>query len=594
MTNAALAGHVAELADLMALDGAGPHRIRHYRRAATAIRRFEHPLSELIGAGADLTGVPGIGKGLAGVLQDLVLRGSSPRLQGYRTRIPAGLLEVMRLGGVGAARARVLRDAGIDSVAGLEDAIASRRIYGVDGFGPGVVKRVRGSLAARADLAGKVLLPQADRVAARLVAHLRRAGIEPCLAGDIRRRTEVVGTVDAVCGAAAGALWNAMADIGDARLDGSRGDNPVLAGLEGVDARLVAAPPDRVEAIAHHLTGPPPYIEALVARAHGRGLELTPTGIAGGRRPATGGAQPAARTGQPATGGAQPATGGTQSPTGGEAAIYERLGLPRIPPELREDAGTIERAESGIPRLVTHGDIRGDLHMHTTWSDGAATLRRMVDAAAERGYAYVAITDHSPSTRVVAGLDAARLRAQAAQIERVQEARLREARENEALPAIRVLRGCEVDILPDGSLDLVVASVHSSLDMSRAQMTRRIVSAIENPFVDVLGHPTGRKLGRRPPCAMDLEAILRTAAALDVAIEVNAGPRRLDLDHTGLRLCGELGVKVVVSSDAHSVAQLDNIRYGVDQARRGWLQADQIVNTRTCGQLLEWLGRRRA
>lgn len=616
MTNAALAGHVAELADLMALDGAGPHRIRHYRRTATAIRRFEHPLSELIGAGADLTMVPGIGKGLAGVLQDLVLRGSSPRLQGYRTRIPEGLLEVMRLGGVGATRARVLRGAGIDSVAALEDAIASRRIYGVDGFGTGVVRRVRGSLAARAHLAGKVLLPEADRVAAELVAHLRSAGIESCLAGDVRRRTEVVQTVDAVCGAAAGALWDAVRGIGDARVGGSRGDNPVLAGLEGVDARLVAAPPDRVEAIAHHLTGPPPYIEALVARAHARELELTPMGIAGRRGPATGGKRPATGGGQPATGGERPATSGKRPATGrgqpatsGEAEIYERLGLPLIPPELREDAGTIERAESGIPQLVKRGDIRGDLHMHTTWSDGAATLRRMVDAAAERGYAYVAITDHSPSTRVVAGLDAARLRAQSAEIERVQEARLQEARlqearDQEAPPAIRVLRGCEVDILPDGSLDLddetlaeldlVVASVHSSLDMSRAQMTRRIVSAIENPFVDVLGHPTGRKLGRRLPCALDLEAVLRTAAALDVAVEVNAGPRRLDLDHTGLRLCGELGVTVAVSSDAHSVAQLDNIRYGVDQARRGWLQADQIVNTRTCGQLLEWLGRRRA
>lgn len=565
MTNAALAWHIAELADLMALDGIGPQRVRHYRRAATAIRRFEHPLADLIGAGADLTRLPGIGKGLAGVLADLVLHGSSERLQRYRARIPAGLLDVMRLAGVGATRARVLRGAGVDSLAALEDAVATRRIYELDGFGPGVVKRVQDSLAARAELAGRGLLPQADRVAARLVAALQGAGIEPCLAGDIRRRAEIVAVVDVVCGAAPGALWDALGGVGDARVDGSRGDNPVLARLEGVDARLVAAPLDRVEAVAHHLTGPQRYIEALAARARATGLELTPTGIAG----------------------AGPATGG-------EAGIYEQLGLPWIPPELREGADTVERAGSGIPRLVTRGDIRGDLHMHTTWSDGAATLRRMVEASAERGYGYVAITDHSPSTRVVAGLDAARLRAQAAEI-----ARLRDE-----LPAIRVLRGCEVDILPDGSLDLddetlaqldlVVASVHSSFDTSGTRMTRRIISAMENPFVDILGHPTGRKLGRRPPCSVDLEEILHAAAALDVAVEVNASPRRLDLDYRGLRLCGELGVKVVVGSDAHSVAQLDNIRYGVDQARRGWLQADQIVNTGTRGQLLEWLGRRRA
>ena len=566
MTNAALARHIAELADLMALDGAGPQRVRHYRRAATVIRRFEHPLADLIGAGADLTRVPGIGKGLAGMLADLVLHGSSKRLQGYRARIPARLLDVMRLPGVGATRARVLRGAGVDSLAAIEDAIASRRIYGLDGFGPGVVKRVQGGLAARAELAGKALLPQADRVAARLVAALHGAGIEPCLAGDIRRRTEIVAVVDVVCGAAPGALWDALGGIGDARADGSRGDNPVLARLEGVDARLVAAPPGRVEAVAHHLTGPQRYIEALAARARATGLELTPTGIGGGAGPAT----------------------------AGETGIYERLGLPWIPPELREGADTIERAGSGIPRLVAHGDIRGDLHMHTTWSDGAATLRRMVEASAERGYDYVAITDHSPSTRVVAGLDAGRLRAQAAEIARVQE----------ELPAIRVLRGCEVDILRDGSLDLddetlaqldlVVASVHSSFDMSGTRMTRRIISAMENPFVDVLGHPTGRKLGRRLPYGVGLEEILCAAAALNVAVEVNASPRRLDLDYRGLRLCGELGVEVVIGSDAHSVAQLDNIRYGIDQARRGWLQADQIVNTGTRGQLLDWLDRRRA
>ena len=566
MTNAALAWHVAELADLMALDGAGLHRIRHYRRAATAIGRFEHPLADLIGAGADLTQVPGIGKGLAGVLADLVLRGSSARLDEYRARIPADLVDVVRVAGVGATRARTLHAAGVDSIARLEDAIASRRIHGLDGFGPAVVKRVQDGLAARAQLAGKALLARADEVAARLVAALRGAGVEPRLAGEVRRRTEIVAVVDVVCGAAPGALWDALGDEGAAHVEGGRGDNPVQASVEGVNARLVAVPPDRFEAAALHLTGPPSHIEALAARARQRGLELTPAGLADGG----------------------------DWVVLGEAGIYERLGLPWIPPEVREGADSFERAKSGTEGLVTPGDIRGDLHMHTTWSDGAATLRRMAAAAADRGYDYVAVTDHSPSTGVVAGLDAARLRAQAAEIAQVQE----------ELPQIRILRGCEVDILPDGTLDLddealaeldlVVASVHSSLDMSGARMTRRIVSALENPFVDILGHPTGRQLGRRLPCAFDLEEILRSAAALDVAVEVNASPRRLDLDHRGLRRCGELGVDVVVASDAHSVAQLDNIRYGVDQARRGWLQAHQIVNAKSRGQLSAWLSRRRA
>ena len=324
--------------------------------------------------------------------------------------------------------------------------------------------------------------------------------------------------------------------------------------------RLVAAPPSRVEQIAHHLTGPPAYIEALQARARSRGLELTPMGI------------------------------GDED---GEAGIYERLGLPRIAPELREDGRTIERAEAGLPRLVECGDIKGDLHMHTTWSDGAATIRRMAQAAADRGYSYIAVTDHSPSTRVAGGLDAQALRAQGEEIDRVQR----------DFAEIRILRGCEVDILPDGSLDhddevladldLVVISVHSAFEMSEVRMTDRIIRAMENPLVHILGHPTGRKLGRRNPYPVDLHEVLRAAARLKVAVEVNSNPRRLDLDHRGLWLCGELGVSVVVNSDAHSVARLDNVRYGVDQARRGWLQARHIVNTGALAEVLHWIRQRR-
>ncbi len=585
MTNPALAGFVAELADLMALDGTGPQRIAHYRRAATAIRRFEHPLSELIEAGTDLTRVPGIGRGLAGVLEDLVLRGSSSRLEEYRDRIPAGLPAVMRLDGVGATRARTMHDAGVDSPEKLREAIADRTIYQLDGFGPGVVSRLRRAIAARAALAGKSLLSQADRTAASLAASLRSAGIEPRLSGEVRRRTEIVSTVDVVCEAGPEALWDATSGLRDMRREGSRGDNPILATYEGVKIRLVAAPPERAEAVTHHLTGPPPYIEALVDRARQRGLQLTPTGIAVGS-----GADADERA---ACGGADPITDDAESLRSGETGIYERLDLPWIAPEIREDASTVERAESELPRLVTCGDIRGDLHMHTTWSDGAATLRRMVEAAAAKGYSYVAITDHSPSTGVPSGLDAGALRAQSAEIARVQE----------ELPEIRIWRGCEVDILRDGSLDLdddtigrldlVLASVHSSFDMTEARMTARIIRAMENPFVDLLCHPTGRKLGRRPPYPLDLEEVVRAAAALDVAVEINGSPRRLDLDHRGLRLCGRLGAKVAITSDAHSVARLDNIRYGVDQARRGWLQANQIVNAGSLGEVSRWIARRR-
>lgn len=561
----------------MALDGASSHRVAHYRGAATAIRRFHHSLADLIAAGTDLTGVRGIGKGLAGILADLVLRGVSPRLEEYRDRIPAELVELVRLDGLGATRARTLRRAGIDSVGRLEEALEKREVHRLEGFGPAVVSRLRRSLAARRALAGRSLLPDADLAAGKMVAALQGAGLEARVAGDIRRRVEVVEMVDIVCGASPEVLRHTAAACTGVPPDEVPGDNPVHLTLDGVAIRLVAAPPDVLDQVAHHLTGPPAYIEALAARARSRGVELTPTGVAGA----------------PADGELIGMGGGVTGAGGSESAIYEALALPWIAPELREDAGTLERAEAGLPSLVRHRDIRGDFHMHTTWSDGAATLRRMVEAAVREGYSYVAITDHSPSTGVTGGLNAAALRSQASEIARVQD----------DFPGIRILRGCEVDILPDGSLDLeddilaeldlVLISVHSAFGMTESDMTDRIIRAMHNPLIHVLCHPTGRKLGRRPGYPVDVPEVLRAAAALDVAVEVNGIPRRLDLDHRGLWLCGELGVKVVVSSDAHSVPGLGNMRRGVDQARRGWLQASDIVNTHPLNEVLTWIGQRR-
>ena len=564
MTNAELGGFVAELADLMALDGVGRHRVSHYRRAATAIRRFDHSLAALIQGGADLSRVPGIGKGLAGYLGDLVRDGMSPRLERYRGRVPAGLRDVLRLDGIGVTRARALRDAGVDSVEKLGEALANGELRAVRGFGPGVLSRVQRGLAAMAALSGKSLLPEADRAAGKVLASLRGAELVAEVAGEVRRRLEIVGAVDIVCAADPEVLWTTAGDCPGAALSGGQGGNPVEASVDGVRTRLWAVPRGVIGAVAHHLTGPPAYLEALEDRARREGLELTPAGL-----------------------------DGAEVEGDAEDAMYTALGLPWIPPELRRDATTIARADRGLPRLVERGDIKGDLHMHTTWSDGTATVRRMVEAAVGRGYLYVAITDHSPSTGVVAGVDAAGLRAQAAEIARVQADH----------PGIRVLRGCEVDILPDGTLDLddetlseldvVLASVHSVFDMTEARMTDRIIRAMENPFVDILCHPTGRKLGRRGSYPVDVPEILRAARDLDVAVEVNGSPRRLDLDHRGLSLCGELGVRVVVSSDAHSVTRLENVGYGVDQARRGWLQSSQIVNTGTLGEVSAWIGRRR-
>ena len=276
-----------------------------------------------------------------------------------------------------------------------------------------------------------------------------------------------------------------------------------------------------------------------------------------------------------------------------ELAIYRTLALPWIPPELREDDHTITRAKAGVPRLVTRDDITGDLHMHTTWSDGAVSVRRMAEAAAALGHRYIAITDHSPSTGNSGGLTGGELRAQAEEI----------ARARKHVPAVCILQGCEVDIRSDGSLDLnndvlagldlVIASVHTGFDMTRSQMTRRIIKALQNSHVRILAHPTGRKLGQREGYPVDLAAVLQAASDLGVAVEANANPRRLDLGREGLWLCRELGVRVVINSDAHSVADLGNIRYGVDQARRGWLANEHIVNTGATEDVLAWLDRSR-
>ena len=600
MTNAELAARIAELADLMALEGGDAYRVSHYRRAATAVRRFHHSLAGMIETGTDLRTVPGIGKGLATLLGDLVRRGSSPRLDEYRARVPAGLPAIMRLDGVGATRARTLRDAGVDTLARLDAALDNRRIRRLDGFGPGVVSRIRRSLAARRALDGRMLLVEADRAAEWMTDALDGAGVEFRLAGDIRRRTEVVATVDIVCSAAADALWDLAGGVAGARQEGSRGDNPLQLILDGVRIRLVAARREVLEAVAHHLTGPPAYLDSLAMRARELGLELTPAGIVRGadeglsQAPGSEAASAGAGPTEAAVSEAARAEAAPTETAATEASLYKALALPWIAHELREDSTTIERAGAGLPSLVTHGDIRGDLHMHTTWSDGAATLDRMAAASLARGYRYIAITDHSPSTAITGGLDGPSLRAQATEIARVQE----------GLSGMRILRGCEVDILPNGSLDiedeflseldLVLVSVHSSFDMSEARMTRRIIRAMENPLVHVLCHPTGRKLGRRAPYPVDLDEVLRAAAALNVAVEINANPRRMDLDCRGLQRCGRLGVKVVVSSDAHSVASLDNMRYGVDQARRGWLRPDQILNAGTPAELLDWAARRRA
>lgn len=568
MTNGALAAALADLADLLALDGGDAHRIAHYRGTATAIRRFEHPLADMIEAGIDLTQVPGIGEGLARFIGELVADGRSPRLEDLRVRIPPGLLEIMRLDGVGTTRARTLwKQGGVESVSELEAALGGRGLHGLDGFGPGVASRIRRGLSARGETDGRAPPSAADRAAAELGEALEGRGLSWLPAGDIVRRLETVGDIEMVVATTPVELWDALSTTDGWTLTNARGANPVTLSLgKGAHARLVAADPDQVEAVAHYLTGPAEYIEALADLATAHGMTLTPLGLARG----------------------------PDVEIQGEQEMYDALDLPRIPPELRVDATTIERVQNqGLPDLIDRATVTGDLHMHTTWSDGAASLERMVRAASDRGYQYIAITDHSPSTGPVGGLDAAALTSQREEIESVQE----------DFPDVKILAGVEVDILPDGTLDLdddalsrldiVVASVHSAFELGEARMTQRIIRALSNPLVHILAHPMGRKLGRRLGYPVDMSAIIDAAEELDVALEVNGNPRRLDLSAEWLWQCMERGVNVVVSSDAHSVERLDNVDYAVDQARRGWVETPQVLNTKEVSDVLEWTRRRR-
>ena len=566
MSNSRLAEALSELADYMALDGGDGHRIAHYRGTSTAIRRFEHSIADMVKGGVDLTQVPGIGKGLAGFLEELIRSGRSERLGDYRDRIPSGLLEVMHLEGVGATRARTLwREAGIESLDDLRPALEGRSILSLEGFGPGVVSRVRRGIRAREQLEGSFLLLDADRAVAEATRLLEQEDVAWAPAGEVARRTETVSIVDIVAGLEPEDLWEQV-DASPLGVSVPRGSNPLaFESAAGPPVRITAVGPEEVEAVAHHLTGPAPFLAALGDEAGRQGLSLTPMGLVQGDLRIT-----------------------------RVADLYETLDLPLVPPELRVDGTSISRvARDGVPPLIQPEEVKGDLHVHTTWSDGAASLERVVAAAASRGYEYVAITDHSPSTGAVAGLDGEALASQRDEIFRVQE----------RFPAIRILTGIEVDILPDGSLDLpddvllsldvVVASVHSAFEQDEATMTRRIVRAMENPAVQVVGHLTGRKLGRRLGYPVDLHAVLDAAAECDVAIEVNGSPRRLDLDWQGLWQCRERGVNVVVTSDAHSIARLDNVRYAVDQARRGWLETRHVANTKGLSDMLSWIRRRR-
>jgi DNA polymerase (family 10) len=568
LSNAAIAQYFDELGDLYELDGAVVHRVLAYRNGAKAIRDAPVSVARLTREGR-VTELPGIGKTLEEKIRTLLDTGSIPALDKLRAKFPPGLVEMTRLPGLGPKRAKRLFDElGIDSLEALRVAAESGKLRGVRGFGPKFEEQVLAAFAAGiADRpAPRFLLPKALGIAEQVMGALRAhpAAERVELAGSARRLVDSVKDLDIIATASdPGALTAAFADLDVIESAGGAGENAVRgrthSGLN-VDVRVVE--PAQFGNLLQHFTGSRDHNLQLREAAVRRGLHVSEYGIL------------------------DDATGETTR-CATEEEVYERLGLAWIPPELREGRGELEAAaDGGFGRLVEEGDLRGDLHTHTVLSDGRNTIEEMAQAALERGYEYLAHTDHSATHGFGNHVTADQLKAQ---IERVRELDAR-------LDGIRLLIGTETNILPDGSpdyddellaqLDWVVGSVHTSFGMSEAEMTRRLVAACEHPYIDQIGHPTGRKIERRKPYAVDMHAVIEAAARTGTMLEINAAPDRRDLDDVHARAAAEAGVPILVNSDAHGVRELALVRWGIATARRAWLTADQVANTRPLDEFL--------
>jgi DNA polymerase (family 10) len=579
MQNLEIASALSEVADLLEIQGANPFRIRAYRNAARTVNDLTRSLSEMMDSEEDLTELPGIGNDMAGHIRELLTTGKLGTLEALGREIPRTLVHLIRLDGLGPKKAkRLWEELGITSVDDLETAVADGLVEGLAGFGRKSADRIARSVRDFRASQGRFLLSEADVLVRPLVDFLREIpGVERVeVAGSYRRRQETVGDIDVLVlsdGNAGGIMERFVAYPGASRIEASGDTKGRIALRSGLPVDLRILPSRSYGSALHYFSGSKEHNVAVRTLGSRMGLKINEYGVFSEEGP---------------EGRGETRLGGEE-----EEDVFRAVGLPWIPPLLRENRGEIEAGlEGGRPRLLRTGEIRGDLQMHSTWSDGTHSIREMAEACRDRGYEYCAITDHSRSMTVARGLTPERVREQWEEIEEVRR----------AVRGIHLFRSLEVDILRDGTLDmpdeilegldLVLVSVHTFMTLPIAEMTDRVIRAMEHPEVDILAHPTGRILNRRPPFPMDVDAILQAAAALDVAVELNAHPSRLDLNDLHLRRAKELGVKVVVSTDAHSVSDLWLMGYGVDQAGRGWLEAGDVLNALSLEEFQLWRARR--
>jgi DNA polymerase (family 10) len=572
MDNLTLARLLTETGDLLEISGGDSFRIRSYRRAADAAEQSTLDLSAISSDLPRLLEVPGIGKGMAANIQAAVATGSIPLRDELLARYSVSILDLLKLPGMGPKTVALLWDASkIASIDQLAEAIDAGRLAGLPRMGEKQIEKLRKGIEDFRKSVGRFRIDEAEESATRVTQYLLAFdGIDRVTpAGSLRRGRETAGDLDLlVTGPACEPDKAAAAVEYTAAYPGirdmiARGENKVsfyLGNSLQVDVRLL--PSSSYGAALQYFTGSKMHNVSLRQRALKMGYTLSEWALA---RLEDGPAGPA----------------GSVVAAETEESIYAALGMDWMPPELRENLGEIEAAaRHRLPTVIEQSDLRGDVHMHTFATDGRNSIREMADAALERGYQYIAITDHSKNLAMTNGLDAARAMEHVHHIRQV---------DHEMEGRIRIFPGIEVDILGDGELDLpdevlaemdvVIASVHTLFNQTREETTARVLRAIENPYVRILGHPTGRLLLRREPFSIDLPAVLRRAAELGVAVEHNAAPERLDLQDRDLRLAKELGCKIVINTDAHDTRHLDKMKYGIRQLKRAWLTASDVLNT---------------
>ncbi len=570
MDNQGLAQLFTDVADFLDIKGENRFRILSYRRAAETIATLPEQLTDVVAQGRDPSEFPGIGEAISKKILEALESGKIAFLERLKEELPLTLLSLLRIRGVGPKAVKaVYEQLGVTTLDELQAAAEADRLSSLPGFGQRSQEKILEAIADLKGHAGRFRLDEALAAAEELTTYLGQVeGIKEMVpAGSLRRRRETVGDLDILitCSRPKDVMAHFVAYRGVREVvgHGETKSSVILSSGMQVDVRVV--PKESFGSALCYFTGSKDHNVALREIAKKEGLKLSEYGLFRDNTTIAG------RT---------------------EAEVHQALGLEFVPPELRENRGEVEAARTGaLPGLVELGDLRSDLHVHTDWSDGSASIEEMARAAKALGYRLLAVTDHSKAVRIAGGMDEERVRAQVVEIKALRR----------RLKGITILTGVEVDILADGSLDLdpevlseldlAIAAVHSRFTMSREEMTERVVRAISSGLVHILAHPTGRLINSRPPYDIDLDAVFAAAREHNVAMELNAHPMRLDLADIYLKRAKELGVKIALGTDAHSPADLELMRFGVFTARRGWLEKKDVLNTLTPTALRRWLGK---